>query len=192
MWILKTDLLGNLEWSKKFGGLYSEQAEDAILTKEGNFAIIASTFGYGSGNQEIWFLEIDREGNVLQNHTYGGTHIEELKTIIQTKNGGYAIAAYTYSFGSGPPDFFFLNLLPNGTIVYNNTFGGSDYDQAWGICELNTGEFVLAGYTGYHFEGNDFLIVKTDSMVTMIWNLTLGGDIYEEARDVIATSDGEF
>lgn len=190
LWVLKTDSMGVMEWAKTYGGKNSEQAEDAILADDGNYVLISSTFSYGGGGQEIWLLKIDYNGNVLENHTFGGIGDEEPRGIIQTKDGGYAIAAYTRPIGlEGDRDFLFLYLFPNGSINWSKTYGGVKEDEAWGICELNSGEFVLAGRSG----GStifDIWVVKTDNLGSIIWNKTFGGGGNDEPRDIIVTSDG--
>ena len=49
----------------------------------------------------------------MWSHTYGGLGDDKAKAVIQTSKGGYAIAGYTDSFGSGGDDFWY----PDGYLI---------------------------------------------------------------------------
>ena len=48
--------------------------------------------------------------------TYGGTGDEYAMTLIQTDDGGYALAGQTCSFGAGGWDFWLVKTDENGVV----------------------------------------------------------------------------
>ncbi|MEO0192079.1 MAG: hypothetical protein ABIM46_04790, partial [candidate division WOR-3 bacterium] len=65
-------------------------------------------------------------GQWLFAKAFGGTNWDEARSIVQTADGGYAVAGYTVSFGAGGYDFLVPKLNPDGSIQWARTFGGTD------------------------------------------------------------------
>jgi hypothetical protein len=51
-------------------------------------------------------------------------------SLIQTSDGGYAIAGETYSFGAGEADVYVVKLDANGNLQWTKTIGGPESE--WG------------------------------------------------------------
>ena len=47
-------------------------------------------------------------------YTYGGTDSDYAYAVWQTADGGYIVAAESYSFGAGDSDFLIIKLDPAG------------------------------------------------------------------------------
>ncbi|HEY3251244.1 MAG TPA: hypothetical protein VGK25_09010, partial [Ignavibacteria bacterium] len=61
--------------------------------------------------------------------TIGGPGNEYGNSIIQTPDGGYALAGYTNSFGAGGNDFYIVKLSGSAnTIQWSRTVGGTAND----------------------------------------------------------------
>jgi hypothetical protein len=50
---------------------------------------------------DIYVVKLDANGNLQWTKTIGGKKWDEGHSLIQTSDGGYAIAGYTNSFGVG-------------------------------------------------------------------------------------------
>jgi outer membrane protein assembly factor BamB len=129
----------------------------------------------------------------LGNWTYGGANNEKAFSIIETIDGGYAIAGYTASYGAGGNDFWLVKVNSSGIMQWNKTYGGSGADVAFGIVASSDGGYALAGYTAsYGAGGNDVWLVKVDSNGTLQWSKTYGGNKADSAYCLVATSDGGY
>jgi len=131
------------------------------------------------------------------NKTYGGLGDDWATGIVQTIDGGYAIAGYTYSFGAGFSDFWLVKADAFGNMEWNKTYGGTgeEGNTIFGvsIIQASDGGFVLVGHTDSLGAGNsDFWLVKVGAFGNMQWNKTYGGSLYDYATSVVETSDGGY
>jgi hypothetical protein len=55
-------------------------------------------------------------GAVLWENTYGGELDDTMHSVVQTHDGGYALAGQTRSFGIGGWDFWLVRTDENGVV----------------------------------------------------------------------------
>jgi predicted secreted protein len=192
-WIVKVDSSGNTQWNKSFGGGGSENAFDVIKTSDGGYALAAETTSYGSGGFDFWLVKVDSSGNLQWNKTYGGTSYDEAYCVVQTSDGGYALAGATASYGSGGYDFWLVKTDSSGNKQWDKAFGGTSDDTAYSIVQTNDGGFAITGSTSSFGSGKeDYWLVKTDSSGNSQWTKTYGGPESDIAKSIIRSSDGGF
>ncbi len=125
--------------------------------------------------------------------SYGGVDDDRAYSVVATSDGGFALAGDTYSFGMGKNDFWLIKTDSLGNMLWNRTYGGSDYDACYSIIVTSDGGFALAGYTWSFGNGlRDFWLVKTDGDGIVEWNQTYGGEGADSAYSVCQSSDGGF
>jgi len=192
-WIVKTDSSGNEEWSKTFGGERDDWARSVIQTSDGGYALAGGTDSYGAGGEDFWIVKTDSSGNEEWSKTFGGADSSGAESIVQTSDGGYALAGVTMSYGAGGVDFWIVKAESSGNEEWSKTFGGADYDFAESIVQTSDGGYALAGSTeSYGAGGFDFWLVKTDSSGNEEWSKTFGGENDDWAYSVVQTSDGGY
>jgi hypothetical protein len=136
----------------------------------------------------------------------GGTGYEVANCIIQTFDGGYAVAAYATSadgdvsgnHGSG--DAWIIKLDSSGNLSWKKCFGGTGDDYANWIIQTSDGGYVFAGRTGSSDgdvsgnHGGDFdgWVVKLNSSGTILWQKCLGGTGYDQVNCILRSSDGGY
>jgi hypothetical protein len=109
------------------------------------------------------------EGNVCGSAStfakkIGSSNDDEAWSIIQSSDGGYAVAGWTSSFGAGNWDFYVVKLDSAGNVVWTKTIGGSFDDEANSIIQSSDGGYVVAGYTESFGAGYpDMYVVKMDA-----------------------------
>jgi hypothetical protein len=116
-WLVKTDASGNQLWNKTYGGTGEDWACSVVLTGDGGYAIAGATESFGAGGWDFWLVRTDASGNMQWNKTYGGGNWDWANSLIQTWDGGYAIAGITNSFGAGGPgDVWLVKTDASGSI----------------------------------------------------------------------------
>ncbi|MGB9960580.1 MAG: hypothetical protein ACPLKQ_08740 [Candidatus Bathyarchaeales archaeon] len=186
-WLVKTDAYGNMLWNHTYGGRAEEIAYALIETSDGGLAILGTTYSFGAGSIDFWLVRTDAYGNMVWNRTYGGPDAEEARALVETSDGGFALAGFTDSFGAGGSDFWLVKTDAYGNMLWNHTYGGPSSEFAWALVETSDGGLALAGWTV------DFIycitwVVKIDAYGNMLWNHTYGG--LGGARALVETSDG--
>jgi len=100
---------------KAIGGPASEAGNSLIQTSDGGYAITGATISFGAGEADVYAVKLDAKGNLQWTKTIGGENIDEGYSLIQTSDGGYAIAGDTKSFSAGKWwDVYVVKLDRNG------------------------------------------------------------------------------
>ena len=114
VWLVKIDAYGNMEWNRTYGGESYEDAYSLVETSDGGFAIAGCTRSFGAGFEDFWLVKTDEYGNLEWNRTYGGEEWERARSLIETSDGGFALAGYTDSFGAEGYDFWLVKTDAQG------------------------------------------------------------------------------
>jgi len=158
-WLVRTNSTGNMLWSRIYGGASADYAYSVVQTGDGEYALAGYTDSYGADG-DSWLVKTDSTGNMLWNKTYGGAVWDYAQSVVQTGDGGYALAGYTTSYGSGW-QFFLVKTDFAGAMQWNKTYGGTDTEAAYSLVQTGDGGYALAGYTLSYGAGNyDFWLVK--------------------------------
>jgi Secretion system C-terminal sorting domain/Domain of unknown function (DUF5122) beta-propeller len=192
-YIVKIDASGNFQWSRTVGGISDEKALSILQTTDGGYAVAGTTVSFGAGSQDMYIVKLDAGGNLQWNKTVGGAQGDGAYSIIQTTDGGYALAGYTNSFGAGMWDMYIVKLNSSGTLQWSRTVGGTNDDLAQSIIQTTDGGYAVAGYTMSFGAGNaDMYIVKLDAGGTLQWSRTVGGTNDEFGYSIIQTTGGGY
>jgi len=175
-------------WSQTYGGSWGEGAYSLVKTLDGGFALLGGTGSFDAGNGDFWLVKTDKDGNIEWNQTYGGYGEDTGYSLVQTRDGGYALSGSTLNFGAESHDMWLIKTDANGNVEWNQTYGGPGWEKAYSLIETSDGGFAMAGETYSNYLGN-FLLVKTDAYGNMEWNQTYGGGLREIAYSLVETSD---
>ena len=107
-WVVKLDKDHNVQWDKTLGGIWGEFVKSVIETSDGGFAIVGESNSFISvekdedsrGSSDIWFVKLDRHGNLEWNKTLGGTGTEYVDNVVQAPDGGYIMVGSSDSYRS--------------------------------------------------------------------------------------------
>ncbi len=102
---------------------------------------------------------------MLWNQTWGGIYNDIPYSVIQTSDGGYAIAGYTKGVdGVNWDEAWLVKTDSAGIMVWNQTYGGASTEWAFSVIQTPDGGYLTAGRTLSFGAGNgDFWLVRTDS-----------------------------
>lgn len=137
VYLIKTDNLGNVIWSKIYVGI----AEDAGLfvqqTSDGGYIITGYTLSFGAGNGDVYLIKTDALGDITWSKAYGGSSYDYGFAVRQTSDGGYIVAARSASF-SGLDDVYIIKTDANGNSGCNEYITNTTVDTAATITIIPT------------------------------------------------------
>ena len=159
-YIIKTDMNGNIQWSKCYGGSAEDAARDARQTTDGGYIITGytkSTDGDVSGKhggQDAWLLKVDSNGTIQWQKALGGSILEYAYYVEPAPdNTGYLVAGHSgsddgdVSGNHGLYDCWVLKLDLDGNLLWQKSLGGAEQDYGRAITQTYSGDFFVAGST---------------------------------------------
>ena len=194
MWVIKTDMEGDILWDRVISGRYPEQFYSVQQTSDGGYILAGRSDSWGEGtfvNGNLYFCKMDEEGNKGRGMVLGGGDNEDgAYSIQETQDGGYIVAGYTGTYGAGGYDVWLIKADAECNILWDKTFGGERDDSAWCVRQTPDGGYILTGSTESYGNGNqDAWLIKTDADGDALWTKTFGGPEWDGASCVQQTSD---
>ena len=172
IYVVKTDSLGNLLWTKTFGGFDWEFGNSVVETNELLLLIGGETFSFGQGNNDMYIIRTDKNGDSLWTKTYGGKEEEACRKAIELPNGDLAFCGYSSSYGKGKKDMYVITANSLGDTLWTKTFGGSKDDEANDIIHCIDDEFLIVGYSSsFGNGGKDYSVYKIRTDGNLNWNI---------------------
>jgi len=110
VYLIKTDALGNQQWSQTLGGISGDYGRSVQQTSDGGYIIAGFTSSYGAGGSDVYLVKTDASGNQQWYQTFGGSDWDGGYSVQQTSDGGYIIAGSTSSYGAGSKDVWLIRL----------------------------------------------------------------------------------
>jgi hypothetical protein len=199
----------NIIRQKTYGGNQKDLFSKAVKTSDGGYLIGVSSESGISGDRtqirkglsDIWLLKLNNDLTVAWQKSFGGSGRDFCSDIVITSDDGFLILTDSNSPVSldktaenyGINDYWLVKLDANGNIEWQKTYGGTSYNVAVQIIKYNN-YYILSGISdsdssGVKIEnsrgGNDFWILLIDSIGSIIYDKTLGGNYIEFLNDAI-------
>jgi len=128
----------------------------------------------------------------MWSQTYGGTEGDYAHSLVETSDGGYALAGITRDDYGFDIDCLLVKTDAYGNMEWNQTYGGEDSYDADAVVQTGDGGFVIAGDKYSIGEGYDSWLAKTDAYGNMEWNKTYSGASIDHATSLVETPDGGY
>jgi type IX secretion system substrate protein len=212
--LVKTDNLGNITWTKNFGGLYSGEVDtfrSVIQTPDGGYmlagysdsasgTVFDTNYGGTLRGFDGWVIKLDASGNMFWKRNYGTVNSEYFNNITPLPNGDFIVSGYSYApGGNGLDDFWIVRINQNGIVLWNKKYGGNSYDESVKTIVAYDGDLICVGKTRSSSNtgnvttnngGDDVWVVKLSSATgDLLWEKSFGGSGFENVAEVKETND---
>ena len=142
---------------------------------------------------------------IMWERSYGGSDDDYAYSVDQTFDGGFIIAGYTHSSDSdvtanhGGDDYWIVKTDSSGNIMWEKSYGGTDYDRAYSVQQTVDGGYIATG-SSYSVNGDissghgssDYWVIKLNPSGVLEWEKSYGGSSSDDARSIKQTSDGGY
>ncbi|WP_324736268.1 hypothetical protein VFC49_03990 [Thermococcus sp. SY098] len=179
-------------WMVSYGGGKKDQIRDVAVLPDDNIIAVGTTESFGIGGNDVWVLNLNKNGDIVWQKTYGGKGDDSGHAVAVAPNGDIIVAGSTDSFGAGDYDIWILRLDKNGNIRWETTYGGEYGEGALDIAVMPNGDIIVVGYTGgFGAGGFDAWILRLDSAGNIKWQRSYGGSGEDLALavDIVKSAD---
>lgn len=190
---MKLDSLGDVEWTKRLGGSEDDYAYSVIQTTNGGYAIAGGTYSFGAGYRDLLLARLDSSGSCNWSVRAGAQNDEVAYALIQTTDGGFALAGETFSFGALNYDVLLMKFDSTGGHTWSRMWGGFAIDRAYSVVQTSDEGYAVTGRTDSYGAGcQEVLLAKFDSSGSGEWGRALGGISVDRAYSLSGTTDGGY
>lgn len=190
VYLVKTDSLGSIIWTKTFGGKNSDTGSSISQCSDSGYIITGNTRSFGAGENDVYLIKTNALGDTIWTRTYGGYNEDGGSSIQQTFDGGFIIVGETMSFGYGDYDVYLIKTDSLGDTIWTKTYGGKDCDGGQSVKQTTDGGYIIVGDTKSFGTGwHDVYLIKTDARGETLWTKTYGGLDFDYGESVQQTTD---
>jgi len=234
-WVFKLNAKGEEQWQRTIGGTGQDEFLSVFQTTDGGYilggssssdATIVATTGKKAlttskkdltskstssrGSMDYWIVKLNAEGEVQWQKTFGGKYADELRSMEQTKDGGYILGGYSNSPQSGDKtepsigigDYWVVKIDNSGTIEWQRTYGGNGDNQLYVIHQTGDEGYLIGGNSnstnslttkgGTVSNGTDFWLLKVDSKGEEQWSRTYDYGKVDILTSLVENKDHTF
>lgn len=210
-WAIKLDVNGTLVWRNYFGGNFTDTPYDVTQTQDNGYLIVGSSdsndtdISNNIGTYDFWVVKLSALGDLVWEKNFGGTEIDEARAITTTHDGNYIIVGDTRSndgnitSNKGAADLWLIKITPNGNLLWEKTFGGTNFDAARAIAKTQDNSFVIAGSSRSNNGNlttnkgqNDAWALKVNAEGYLIWQTTIGGSNIDFGYGITQLNNGNI
>ena len=197
VWLCRIDSLGNILWEKTLGNAWKDNGIKIKLTSRNTILFIGGHEmvggmidcpDYGYIFTDVWVVELDLHGSILNQWCYGGLYYDLGYDVIEV-DSGYIIAASTTSndrdvsgFHGTPggdfEDIWIFKIDLYGNLIWQKCIGGTSWEYPVYITETAEDGCIVIGNT-CSLDGDvseNHSMYEHDSDVWVI-KLNMAGDI---------------
>ncbi len=167
-WVVTLDSVGDLKWSKAYGGYSYDVIWDITQAADSTIHCIGQTQSFDGDiadhkgtpadyfKDDCLYLRLDTLGNLLLEKCFGGTGGDAGYVIIQTIDNGEILACCASStdldvFGHHGDeslyDYWIVKLDSDAEIEWSISTGGNASDECFSLLQSQDSGFVAVGFT---------------------------------------------
>ena len=193
--VVKLSMEGDIVWEKTYGGDAHDQGLYIEKRPDGGYLILGETESMGAGGRDLYLLQIDDEGELEWEKTFGGVRTEWAKDMISLADGGVLLIGESNSFNEDF-DVYVIRLDADGTEVWSVMLDNGADESGTAALEAPNGDLLVLAVISYSGGSADLFrdsrLYRLNSDGDLLWSALYRGD-NKQAGDAMAwTTDGDI
>jgi hypothetical protein len=182
-----------LLWEIMPGDTLSEELYHALPIYGGGYIAVGTTNSYGDKAFDLWVLRLDADHNEIWSLSLGPDPFGVATQVRPDGAGGWFVSGFQSDGVVERADFRVVRMDDDGTIIWDNIYGGPEHDFALTSCTTMDGGLIVAGSThSFTSENRDGYVMKIDADGNQVWQRVIGGPWPDYFNDIKRTSDGNY
>jgi hypothetical protein len=138
----------------------------------------------------VTFYSLQSTASDKWQHIFGGTNNDEMRNIINAKNGGWITTGYTKSYGDSGSNVYIIKWNIDGKMEWQRVIGGINDETANAAVEDSAGNIFVTGNSNGQGSagGYDAMVMKLDSSGSLIWEHLYGGTGDDNSNAILLDS----
>jgi len=199
-----------LEWQRCYGGSDYEDGTSIISAVDSYIifgrarSIDGDVIGH-HGADDYWAVKLDTTGNIIWQRALGGSAVDFPSSAVKIDGNEILFAGFSFSYDGdvtnnhGNSDVWIVCLDSLGSIVFEKSYGGSDFEGGTYIVKNSSGGFVFStttysngGDITFNHGASDIWLVNTDSSGNINWQITIGGTADDYCKGFLKTLNNDY
>jgi hypothetical protein len=194
LWLIKLTADGTEQWNKTIGGTSNEEPKRFIETDDGGYVIVGRT-ETAEYMEDVWVVQIDEDGDVLWQKTYGDSDLTEYGVDVKTVSNGYIVLG-SYQDMNWTESLWVLRLDTQGTLLWDKLISEETTVFGTSITPTTDGGYFITGNLITDMETcfSDAYFLKLNHQGARQWvkTLELSDGLQDEASCGIQPRDGGY
>lgn len=124
-YIIKTDINGNLQWQKAYGGADDDEFKSFTLTYNNQYAFAGTTKSMGDTKGDCWLMKTNLGGDSLISYSKQTSRKENINDINETNDKGFILCGGADTSNGAPErtDSYLLKVDEFGNFQWERPYG---------------------------------------------------------------------
>ena len=192
MWLLRLTPSGETLWNRTFGKEADEYANGLVQLPDGDYILAGYTESLGNGKKDMLLVRVSNAGKEKWMRPFGGAEDEEAECILRLKDGNLVLGGSTGSATKGKHDGKILKITPDGNVIWERSFGGTEDETILSATNLADGSIAFTGWSRSFGITPQVWAMKLSPEGKIAWERNYGGERGDYGRAIVAAKDGGF
>ena len=193
IFLSKLDSQADTLWLKTFDFKANESVVYLEQTPDSGFLAVCDYKKPFSDDKDILLVKFNSLGDTIWSKIYGGNDVDVVNNFVQTIDGGFLFAGWTYSYSEYPGcDYWLLRTNSTGDSLWMKTYDRETYDLGISITRNIGSGYYLIGNSESSSNNKDLWMINLDSKGDSLWSRTIKGYSNSWPAHMISLNDSGY
>ncbi len=161
-YLIKADNLGNIIWTKNYGGTDWDFIYNSCVMPDGGLILCGETYSQSNGGADAYLIRTDANGDTLWTKKIG-TAGNDAFYCVEQKNNRIYVAGKSFNSTTNKSDASIYKLDFSGNILQQNFLGNSSEDSEYKDLAFTGNNNILLCGKRTSGSNNFYIFRKTDT-----------------------------